>query len=107
METQHNSTKSNTHLNALNPDRADSSNLKEIKKIDGTPFNAVYENEQWFGLLGNYRVTDMFQSEEELIRHVNEKPWNLIASLVHIAVLKAEEIKEFNNTIERGGNDKE
>lgn len=64
---------------------------KSIKKesqivdvIDDSPFRIVKMDERYRATIGNYLVTDGWESKEALIKYINSKPWNLIITATRI-----------------------
>ena len=54
----------------------------EYKKVDGTPFTMMIEQEKVTLLLGNQICTEQpFKNEKECQRYVNKKPYDLIILL--------------------------
>jgi hypothetical protein len=76
--------------------------LQKTNPIEGTPFIAKWiENVGWFAVCGKYRLTEPMETEEELIKYVNDKPYELIIVLVNIVVMEStkliNEVKQEEN----------
>lgn len=68
--------------------------LIKREKIEGTPFMAIWTKEQkWFGVLGKYRVTGRFEKKDELIQHLEYKPWELLIAVMNVMAVESDTIK--------------
>lgn len=81
MEQNTTSTKHGELLNTQsnvenNPNK--NSTLIEQEKIEGTPFMAIKQNNQWFLTLGNYRLTEGTDTLEETEDKLKTEMWELI-----------------------------
>lgn len=75
-----------------------------IKKTDveGTPFMVVEIDEQFFGVMGQYRITEIYDNYIECYSELSNFNWN---RLVQIVMLMSEQglfdksLKDINNEI--------
>jgi len=79
--------------------RSSQSTLMEEMSIQGTPFRAVKEEGGWFGAIGQNKLTDEFETTEELITWMEENHWELLIRVITMVVQtidlhKAKVIKE-------------
>lgn len=102
MEQSHGKTNAKENDNLESGNIREGEELKKTEDIPGTPFRAIW-NEQngWWGVCGKYRITETFETKDELIEHVNKKPWDIILAVVNIAMIEGkkltEEIENVNN----------
>lgn len=61
------------------------SNFEEVKD---TPFAIVEENEEYFGVIGKYRITEKWENKKNLEENLKEITWNKIVTLVAILMEK-------------------
>lgn len=65
--------------------------LAEREQIEGTPFWLIKQNDNWFIVMGNHRLTEPTKNKEtQLIKLENEK-WKLI---MNISIIMAQKILE-------------
>lgn len=76
-------------LNAGNPTKQnfgneESTELREERRIENTPFTAVKLEEKWFLTMGKYRMTDTYESLEELMQEeqLHSTNWNLLTNML-------------------------
>lgn len=89
----------NIQSNAEETDKQ-SSTSELVKRIDieETPFQAVkLVDKGWFIALGQYRLTDYKETEEECRLMAKEKHWELLLSVISVIVETADTIKNEQN----------
>ncbi|AXH74824.1 MAG: hypothetical protein [Microviridae sp.] len=60
-----------------------SEELLKVKHIEGTPFTVVRaDNNKWFIAMGQARLTDYLESEEECVNKINLHDWELLISFI-------------------------
>lgn len=76
-------TESKLHEESLNTtDRQESSNEIEFKNVDNTPFTIVKQNKQYFGLIGQHRVTEGYDDYETCEKELIEINWNRLIQVI-------------------------
>lgn len=56
--------------------------LIERINLDNTPFTMVKENGKWFGLMGDYKMTEDLEKMEDVKKLLEKPNWNIIVGLV-------------------------
>lgn len=80
-----------TQENAENNPKQNST-LAEREQIQGTPFTLIKTQEQqWFMVMGDYRVTETTKTKEEQIKKLESEKWLLI---MHICIVAIEKINK-------------
>lgn len=62
--------------------------LTEREPIKGTPFTLIKQDEQWFMVMGDYRVTETTKTKEEQIEKLESEKWLLIMHICIVAIKK-------------------
>lgn len=58
-----------------------------VKKVDGTPFHVVKTEQGGFVVvMGDNAVSEQFDSIEDALFYISEKPWSLILAAGYIYV---------------------
>lgn len=72
-----------------------SEELTKAETYQNTPIKLRYlDGHGWCGTLGYGRITEMFETETQLIEYINSKPWEMILAIITMYVSKAEEIRK-------------
>lgn len=70
----------------------DNSNCSKelIKREDmkDSPFQVVTTKGQSFGIMGEYRITEMYETVEEVKRELERMTWNRLVQVVMILITK-------------------
>ena len=70
----------------------------EFTNIEGTPFTIVKQDEKYYGLIGNHRITEEWENLEELKEDLLKVSWDRITQVIWAVVEKfkfnEEEIKK-------------
>lgn len=66
----------------------------ETEIIENTPFTMVEIDNKYFAVIGEYKVTEEYNTKQELLNKINEKDWGLITSLIGVLIEKSETIKQ-------------
>lgn len=69
--------------------------LLERHPIENTPFQAVRYEDEWYLLMGKYRLTEGLETLEDVISEAGNTSWNRLLAIMHIM------IKEYNNKEEK------
>ena len=67
--------------------------LVEFEEIEGTPFTAVKEMDNWFIVMGKYRLSEPFESKENAIKWSEIIDWNKITTVMTILLKEQENLK--------------
>lgn len=89
-----------TELKETNTENKHSSELIKIRHIANTPFTIVYvdENKSYFIAMGNARLSDYMNSDEDCVKMIEEKSYELIMAMCgRIATLTYNDLKLNNN----------
>ena len=77
--------------------KQESGNIK-FEHIEGTPFTIVKQDEKYYGLIGNHRITDEWTNIDELKEDLLKVSWDRITQVIWAVVEKfkhnEEEIKQ-------------
>lgn len=89
MKSNQNTESNGLPTNALGQENnSNSSKIKEITAVDNTPFAIVTANDTETAehciVCGNVRVSGFFETKEEAINYINERPWNLICAAISV-----------------------
>lgn len=63
-----------------------SSKLIEREQIEGTPFNLIKQDKKYFITIGNYQLTQQYNTEQEAIEDIQFNQWNIIVTLIDILI---------------------
>lgn len=74
------------------------SSLIEREKIEGTPFTLITLNEEYFMVMGDYKVTETTKTKEEQIQKLESEKWLLI---MHICIVALERMKKVTDEFEK------
>lgn len=66
----------------------------ERKEIENSPFTAIRIGDECFGSMGKYRITEVYESIEEVEKELEVITWNRI---VQVVILMIETKKENEN----------
>lgn len=77
----------NTQENAENPGKENSS-LIEREQVPKTPFWVINQNEKWFLIMGENRITDLFNTKEEALDELKNNQWFITISIAAIVLEK-------------------
>ena len=86
----------NTLTSAEVLDKQDSGNNIEFTHIEGTPFTVVYENDEYFSIIGNHRITETFFDKEICIEETKKITWDRIVQVIWAVNNKIESINKLN-----------
>lgn len=89
--------KQHEKLNTTDKQPSNSDRLIEIIEIPETPFAIVKEGETYTVVLGEYKLSQPFNTEEEARTDAERKDWGRWMQVMHVMVEKNEKIKEIFN----------
>lgn len=72
----------NTFTSVDLQDRQESSNNLEFTHIENTPFTIVRQDSEYFGLIGNHRITESYSDEETLKKEIQKITWDRILQVI-------------------------
>jgi len=78
-------------------DKVDSSNELTFENIEGTPFTVVKENNEYFSIIGNHRLTETFLSKKICIEETKKITWDRIVQVIWAVSAKMESINKLKN----------
>lgn len=67
--------------------------LAQRKKIEGTPFYIIkqttdHDNDKYFLIMGDYRLTEPTETEEETTQKLKTEHWNIVCNIIAITTEK-------------------
>lgn len=67
-----------------NSGNEENTELREERRIPNTPFTAVKLEDKWFLTMGSYRMTETYESLEELMQEeqLHNTNWNLLTNML-------------------------
>lgn len=82
---------SQTNANADNTNK-ETSLMIEHEKIEDTPFNVTFvQDNGWFIRMGDYRLSQLYQTKYEALQALKTDQWNIIQRLVAAMIAFAEQ----------------
>ena len=93
------STKTNTDkVLKLQPESSNTTDkqVSTFKPLEGTPFTLVTDENKVYGVMGKYRLTEGFESEEEAEEQVKAITWNRLVQVFSIMINEQDKIKLLN-----------
>lgn len=82
----------NTQSNAGETPKQNSS-LMEYKPIAGTPFTAARHENKWYLLMGIYRLSESYHTEEQVLSLLKNDMWTLILKMI-VAVIEKSKLHD-------------
>lgn len=74
--------------------------LTERKQIAGTPFTMIRQEDKWFIVMGDYRMTEPTETEDEQIRKLEDEKWWIITCMVSIIIKIQKQLEETMTMLE-------
>lgn len=78
----------NTQNNVEENPTRENSTLINYEKIPGTPFTIINQEEKWFIVMGDWRITESTLTREEQIKKLEEEKWLIIMHMTIICIKK-------------------
>jgi hypothetical protein len=79
------------HINT-NVDQQDKGDYTyKVEHVVGTPFSIIEKEGDYFGALGNHRITDIYEDKKELEKNLKKTDWDKIVQVIYAVV------EQFNN----------
>lgn len=80
---------SNTQTSVETLDNKNSnSEMFTHEQVEETPFTIIKHEEKYFGVLGNHRVTQLFDTKEECENDLKDINWNRVMQVIWAVVEK-------------------
>lgn len=73
----------NTQSNAEETPKQNSL-IIEREQIENTPFWTLKTEEGWFLVMGDYRVTEVYETKEEVLECLERDKWKIV---LHLAII--------------------
>ena len=70
--------------------------VSTFKPLYGTPFTLVTDEGKVYGVMGKYRLTEGFESEEEAEKEVKKITWDRLIQVISIMINEQDKIKNLN-----------
>ena len=86
-------------MSAIKKSSSESGNTELIKRepIPTTPFMAVWtEKTGWIGVCGKYKLTDNYETKDELIQEVEKKSWDMIFNVMSMINMESKQYENLN-----------
>lgn len=74
-------------------DNTNYSNELEFTQIENTPFTIVKQKKEYFGLIGEHRITDSYEDFNEIEKAIKEITWDRIVQVIWAITEKYNKIK--------------
>jgi hypothetical protein len=76
-----------TSVETLN-NKNSNSEIFTHEQVEETPFTIIKHDEKYFGVLGNHRVTQIFDTKEECEADLKDINWNRVMQVIWAVVEK-------------------
>lgn len=90
-------TKESISMNVEKANKQGSSELVQREQLKNTPFTMIGLENRWFGTMGEYRMTEEYESKEELENELSNITWNRIIQVMMVLDEIKSKDKEFVN----------
>lgn len=74
-------------------DKKNYSSELEFIQVENTPFTIVRQKKEYFGLIGEHRITDSYETLEEIEKIIKEITWDRIVQVIWAITEKYNKIK--------------
>ena len=71
--------------------------VSTFKPLEGTPFTLVSDGGRVYGVMGKYRLTEGFESEQEAEAQVKAFTWDRLVQVFSIMISEQDKIKQLND----------
>lgn len=83
------------------------STLKEVHKVDGTPFTIVKHEEEYFITLGKYKISNNQPSWEDCMDIIERKDYEFLMNMMFCALeIFSENVKEIEKLKNNNNNER-
>ena len=96
--------KKSTSMNVAKANNKDYSKNKEIIEkfnIKNSPFTVITVNNEHFGVMGEYRMTESYKTRGECVEELEKMTWNRIIQVMFVLAEIREKDKNFNKSIKQ------
>jgi len=76
-----------TSVETLN-NKSSNSEIFTHEQVEETPFTIIKHDEKYFGVLGNHRITQLFDTKEECEADLKDINWNRVMQVIWAVVEK-------------------
>jgi hypothetical protein len=73
-------------------DKLDSNYELEFTHVEGTPFTIVKQGNEYYGLIGNHRITESYLNKEVITEEIKKITWDRLLQVIWAVS------KKFNET---------
>lgn len=88
----------NTSQDANTLDKQDFSS--KVEKVENTPFTIIEDEGEFFGVLGNHRLTQKYKYKKDCVADLEDITWNRIVQVIWVVAEKLKQKEEIENAIE-------
>ena len=93
-------TKESISMNVEKANKQDSSELIKREQLKDTPFTMIsIEDDKWFGTMGEYRMTEEYNSRGELEDALRCITWNRLIQVIMVLDEIKSKDKDFKNKV--------
>ena len=68
--------------------------LVEFKQVKETPFTLAKQNEEWYILLGKYRLSEGYETEKEAEKEAKRVCWNKIMQVNSVIITEEKQLNK-------------
>ena len=68
--------------------------LVEFKQVKETPFTLAKQNEEWYILLGKYRLSEGYETEKEGEKEAKKICWKKIMQVISVIITEEKELNK-------------
>ena len=92
---------SDTFVNETDKEKY-SKQLNEIREIEGNKVMlAIKHNDMWYLAFGNYRISELFETYEEVVEESKILSWDRITAVAHIVFKNINKLEELEKMIDK------
>ena len=96
-------TKESTSTNVEKANNNDSSNNEIIERfpIENSPFTVITVNNEHFGVMGEYRMTESYETRKECAEELEKITWNRIIQVLMVLNEITSKDEKFNKEVKQ------
>ena len=83
-----------TNEEELDKPNSNSEQLFTTEHLENTPFTMINQDEKWFGVIGEHRISEMHKTKEELEEDLKQISWNRIVQVLWAINTKINKLTE-------------
>ena len=84
----------NTNNSDLLSKNEKNTKLVEFKQVKETPFTLAKQNEEWYILLGKYRLSEGYETEKEAEKEAKRVCWNKIMQVMSVIITEEKQLNK-------------